>query len=229
MINTTAPVYSVLRLLSFCSLLDGGIPPKKFDVIKQLIMDVRIVNIAYCHYLKDILFLLIKAYGIKYIYVIDSLVNVGLLCICDDVDRAYKFSRIVRMLDHSRTNAEIQDSHGGEALIITHIIVNIMKDVLSIKVSGAHEGSKHQYRFIQALQGFNNFLLNNFPNGRIFKSLPGGPYFEFLNQPCYQSSRNNAYMIPQFRKKSIILIVFVGGCTYSEVSAIRALSKKNGM
>lgn len=41
MIHMAAPGYMVLRLLSFCSLMEGGIPVKKFNALRQLISDVR--------------------------------------------------------------------------------------------------------------------------------------------------------------------------------------------
>lgn len=168
-------------------------------------------------------------------YVIENLVKLGLLCPRIKTLRRCRFLKLLKMLEHCASLSKVHDATQNEALIIKKIIINLVKSDPTFKYSpGSKSDSEERLRSMGNYESFNKLFLNNWPNKRLISKLPDEPYFEYTNttrelSPAVTSRVN--IPTPEFNqshKKKIILIVFIGGCTYTEIAAINSFSKSIG-
>ncbi|KAG6407571.1 hypothetical protein SASPL_130563 [Salvia splendens] len=196
------PLEKVLRLLILFSITNSGLPKKHFDYLRQVV-----------HIERELLI----SYGPEHINTLDSLEKAGLLRKQDSRGNWLTIKRALQLL--------VEDTDTTNPNDISYVFSGYAP--LSIRLV------QHAIR-----SGWLHLSMSSFPRRsleEILKLLPG-PQLEtkrggFSSIPSYDTlpgSLNSSEKLANGRR-DLVLVVFVGGVTFAEISALRFLSSQEGM
>uniref|UniRef100_A0A6B2KZZ3 Uncharacterized protein n=1 Tax=Arcella intermedia TaxID=1963864 RepID=A0A6B2KZZ3_9EUKA len=202
MINKQEPINAVLRLLCLYSLTNNGIKDKFYNVLKR-----------------DIL----QTYGYKYLYTLENLTKIGMFKL--NATRANPYAKTLK--DLNLIIEEMNDKEPNDIAYVysgyAPISIRIVEQAIA---SPAFTGAT-----LTEEKGFFNSNSEKDPKSpivplwgdprtdSIMRDIPG-PHFH-AKQPLPKN------LLPQDESRKVVLVFFVGGCTYTEISAIRFLNQKH--
>jgi len=212
-IGRQEPLVKVLRLLCLYSLTVGGVKDKQYQ-----------------HFANE----LIQTYGYQYLFTLDNLAKLGLFKRqSDSRDPTFPFSRlrkefrlIVPNIDEE-TPKDIAYVYSGYAPLSVRLIelLCLQSERLSAfsqdSSTGVANGNVDNERADKIVPGWGSTRLDE-----ILKLIPGPTFTVRQTLPQgLKSDKGPASLGPQ--KNSVTLVFFVGGCTFTEISAIRFLRQQN--
>lgn len=196
-INRQEPVVKVLRLLCLYSLTNNGIKEKTYNFIRRE---------------------LLQAYGYGYMFALEKLQKLGMFRANTTRGNNWEFLSlhlrlIIEELNEQDPN-DIAYVYSGYAPISCRLVETALKlpipfypssDTKVIKDNGALEPS--------ILSGWNK------SDQEVLEKVPGGTCFHAIQKlPQGLTSED--------KPAKVTLVFFVGGCTFTEISAMRFLTKK---
>ncbi|KAF9906448.1 hypothetical protein BX616_000721 [Lobosporangium transversale] len=200
MINKQVPIVQVLRLLCLYSLVNNGLKPKQYESFK-----------------KDIL----EAYGFEHIQTLENLRKLGMLTKQVTTKNTYALVRksLSLIVDEVNEHApnDISYVYSGYAPLSVRLIQCVVQRGKDPKTLGGGGGGKSSG--VAGGHGWRGFE-------DVLRMLPGRTFDEKQRvddgQPM-SSRRMNG-------QPRISLVFFLGGCTFTEVSATRFLaSQESGL
>ncbi|KAG6405390.1 hypothetical protein SASPL_132979 [Salvia splendens] len=196
------PLEKVLRLLILFSITNSGLPKKHFDYLRQVV-----------HIERELLI----SYGPEHINTLDSLEKAGLLRKQDSRGNWLTIKRALQLL--------VEDTDTTNPNDISYVFSGYAP--LSIRLV------QHAIRSGWIHLSMSSFLRRSLEE--ILKLLPG-PQLEtkrggFSSIPSYDTlpgTLNSSEKLANGRR-DLVLVVFVGGVTFAEISALRFLGSQEGM
>jgi len=207
-INKQEPLVKVLRLVCLYSLTNNGFREKTFNYLKR-----------------DI----VQTYGYKYLYTLDNLTKLGMFKISKGASPYQKLKMDLKLIIEEMNETEQSDIayvYSGYAPISIRLVEKLMElpkkqqitnDAPSEESSSQNRSSMHLSESKPWKTGWDAVQIDN-----LIKDCPGGPHFHMKQALPKGITLNEA---PEGKK--VVLVFFIGGCTFTEVSAIRYLSKKS--
>jgi len=205
-INKQEPLVKVLRLVCLYSLTNNGIREKTFNYLKR-----------------DI----VHTYGYKYLYTLDNLTKLGMFKISKGASNYQKLKTDLKLVIEEMNETEPSDIayvYSGYAPISIRLVEKLMEIPKNQQSTNdvpleesQNKSSMHLLESKPWKTGWGSAQIDN-----LIKDSPGGPHFHMKQALPKGITLNEA---PEGKK--VVLVFFIGGCTYTEVSAIRFLSKKN--
>ncbi|KAJ1561754.1 hypothetical protein HK096_003449 [Nowakowskiella sp. JEL0078] len=227
LINKQAPLMNVLRLLCLHSLINGGFKPKQFDFFRRE---------------------LVQTYGFTHILTLQNLIRTGLFRRQETARNPYAQIRkplrlIVDEVNEHEPN-DISYVYSGYAPISVRLVQlacyrnvgNSVIPAISTPVVDNSEKTEHQQSgmgLVSAVVGSNIPLLaapgqaGPVPTWKgweeTMQMLPG-PSFEETQKPPPNGwlAKNKSKTQPK-----LTMVLFLGGCTFTEMSAIRFLAQQD--
>ncbi|KAG0326938.1 hypothetical protein BGZ99_008702 [Dissophora globulifera] len=211
MINKQVPLVQVLRLLCLYSLVNNGVKPKQFEFFKKEILE---------------------AYGFEHIQTLENLRRLGLLTKQVTTKNPYSLVRrsLSLIVDEVNEHApnDISYVYSGYAPLSVRLVQCVVQRGKNQPGGGGVKG--------QGLAGGNGW--KGFED--VLRMLPGRTFDEKQRvddgQPMSTKSKldrimNNDVLKNEHRSNGqprISLVFFLGGCTFTEVSATRFLASQEG-
>jgi len=200
-IDRNDPILKVLRLLCLYSLTNNGLKEKPYNFLKREIL---------------------QTYGYKYLFVMDKLAKLGMFI--SNTSRlnpwqqlSHSLKLIIEEIDEQNP-VDLAYVYSGYAPITCRLIEIALKMRLPfLPCSEQKVGKEISTQEPTIIPGWNKI------DDEIIEKVPGGQAFHAV-QKLTQGCLVNEDKINQSR---VTLVLFVGGCTFTEISAIRFLNKKN--
>ncbi|OZJ04384.1 hypothetical protein BZG36_02405 [Bifiguratus adelaidae] len=229
LINKGAPLIQVLRLLCLLSLTQGGIKPKNYEFFKREIM---------------------QSYGYEHMHTFRNLETLGILSIkasssasrsnfaharralrllVDDVDDhnpndiAYVYSGYapisIRLVQCVTQRLQPNNVASGSMSLLSNVVGSSNASVIS-----GRPGSDKQTDKSKQAEGWKGFeeVLKLLP-GRVFDEVQK---LEGVTEAQVRDAQAKAKRLHTLRNAKTTLVFFLGGCTYTEVAAIRFLAQQ---
>jgi len=223
MINNQQPIEKTIRLLSLLSSVSGGIKAKSYEFFRKEI---------------------VQTYGYQHIITLDNLSKVGLFKKYDKTKNPYPAVRkalklIVDDVDEHSPN-DISYVYSGYAPISVRLIqcACLLSNSKSMPLpsttslfnpSSILSSNNVTNNFDESHSSSNNNTNNSSHSNvswkgweEILKLLPG-PMFEeeqpVINNSIYLNKKNQ-------NQRKVSLVLFLGGCTFTEISSLRFLSQQ---
>jgi len=211
------PLVKVLRVLALYSLTNDGYTEKVFNILRR-----------------DI----VQTYGYKSLYTLENLTKLGMFRITKSKNNYPKLKDDLKLFSEDFNDETMADPayvHSGYA----PISIRLLQKLISIPTflhekafevpedkdpkNPAHHIHKEEPK--PWLLGWGAPVDPKLPNlDQLIKECPGGPHFRVkqrhsTNNFCTKSELENS--------KKVVLVYFIGGCTFAEISALRWLTKNN--
>lgn len=212
------PLETILRLLSLESVLNNGLRPKDLDTFKR---EVR------------------HAYGHEQILTLDSLEKMGLLVPKHPVTMAKtNYATVRKNLNLIFDDVNEQDPNdiayvysGYAPLSIRLVQCVIQKDALGLansKGKGHVPGGSGWRGFEEAIRGVGGKTFDEIQSGedKAVRARSKLPLFVLV---CEEGSNANGLVVilNGYNERKLTVVFFLGGCTFTEISALRFLAKKD--
>ncbi|KAG0032734.1 hypothetical protein BGZ82_006435 [Podila clonocystis] len=200
MINKQAPIVQVLRLLCLYSLVNNGLKPKQFEFFKKEILE---------------------AYGFEHIQTLDNLRRLGMLTKQVTTKNTYSLVRrsLSLIVDEVNEHApnDISYVYSGYAPLSVRLVQCVVQRGKDGGRPGPGAGSGGKGSGVAGGNGWKGFE-------DVLRMLPGRTFDETQRVDDGQprsSKRANG-------QPKISLVFFLGGCTFTEISATRFLASQEG-
>ncbi|KAF9314146.1 hypothetical protein BG003_004491 [Podila horticola] len=200
MINKQAPIVQVLRLLCLYSLVNNGLKPKQFEFFKKEILE---------------------AYGFEHIQTLDNLRRLGMLTKQVTTKNTYSLVRrsLSLIVDEVNEHApnDISYVYSGYAPLSVRLVQCVVQRGKDGGRPGPGAGSGGKGSGVAGGNGWKGFE-------DVLRMLPGKTFDETQRVDDGQprsSKRANG-------QPKISLVFFLGGCTFTEISATRFLASQEG-
>ncbi|KAF9358695.1 hypothetical protein BGX26_001131 [Mortierella sp. AD094] len=198
MINKQVPLVQVLRLLCLYSLVNNGLKPKQFEFFKKEILE---------------------AYGFEHIQTLENLRRLGMLTKQVTTKNTYSLVRrsLSLIVDEVNEHApnDISYVYSGYAPLSVRLVQCVVQRGKEAGPATGGVGGKGP-----GVAGGNGW--KGFED--VLRMLPGRTFDEKQRvedgQPTYTKKSNG--------QPRISLVFFLGGCTFTEVSATRFLASQEG-
>lgn len=206
------PPFQLLKLLCLQSLTSGGIRGNKYDFLKREI---------------------VQTYGYEYMFVLTNLEKLGLLRRNDAITAAWgggagssSFHKVRTMLN--LINAEVSTLEPDDIAYVSSgyapLSVRLIQSYITRKGWKKEDVMKELPlsggKFIEVLQ--NKDVPGDFREA-VEIGIP--PSHQFQSTCSNKDSNNDTNTTSTSTKKPILLVFFVGGVTFMELSALRHISK----
>ncbi|KAG0358173.1 hypothetical protein BG005_002644 [Podila minutissima] len=200
MINKQVPIVQVLRLLCLYSLVNNGLKPKQFEFFKKEILE---------------------AYGFEHIQTLDNLRRLGMLTKQVTTKNTYSLVRrsLSLIVDEVNEHApnDISYVYSGYAPLSVRLVQCVVQRGKDGARPGPGAGSGGKGSGVAGGNGWKGFE-------DVLRMLPGRTFDETQRVDDGQprsSKRANG-------QPKISLVFFLGGCTFTEISATRFLASQEG-
>jgi len=210
-INKQEPLIKVLRVLALYSLTNDGFSEKVFNILRR-----------------DI----VQTYGYKTLYTLENLTKLGMFKITRSKNNYPKLKADLKLFFEDFEDEEMNDPayvHSGYAPLSIRLIETLIsiKSFTNFENQAAEEEPKtiaphlHKEEPKPWILGWGDQPELKEPSkDQLIKECPGGPHFRVRQSPVGFKTKSDLA-----KGKKVILIFFVGGCTFAEISAIRWLNK----
>ncbi|KAI9353386.1 Sec1-like protein [Zopfochytrium polystomum] len=224
LIAKQAPLMQVLRLLCLYSMTTGGLKQPKYDFSSPRAGSGLLLFAIFALYL-----IVVQTYGVEHILTLQNLASLNMFRTLDTSKSTFSQSRqqlrlAVDDVDEQKPN-DISYVYSGFAPILVRLVqaatlktTSALTTAAASPATGAAAGS--------SLQPERTSTSSGPPSWKGFeealKVLPGGPAFEESQKLPDEGllAKRNA------NAPKVTLVLFLGGCTFSEISSLRFLSRK---
>eukprot|EP01125_Pyxidicula_operculata_P001470 TRINITY_DN11349_c0_g1_i1.p1 TRINITY_DN11349_c0_g1~~TRINITY_DN11349_c0_g1_i1.p1 ORF type:complete len:649 (-),score=140.94 TRINITY_DN11349_c0_g1_i1:30-1976(-) len=211
-INKQEPLVKVLRLMCLYSLTNNGIKDKNYNFLRREIL---------------------QTYGFKYMFTLDNLSKLGMLKVSSA--RVNLYQRLKKDMNliieemNEQDPTDIAYVYSGYAPVSIRLVEKATQAPSpSSLLDDTNTNNKHQPEGVTKIninnqeqdifQGWGDSRIDN-----IVSICSGGPSFHARqNLPKGLSNPENKGSV-----RKVVMVFFVGGCTYTEISALRFLKHKN--
>jgi len=214
-INKQEPLVKVLRVLALYSLTNDGFSEKVFNILRR-----------------DI----VQTYGYKTLYTLENLTKLGMFRITRSKNPYPKLKDELKLFfeDYDdETMSDVAYVHSGYSPISVRLIQKLIS-IPTFLTGTAFEQSEepkpapapgiHKEDPKPWLLGWGAPVDPKVPSvDQLIKESPGGPPFRVRQSTTKGLTKSD--LAPGTKK--VVLVFFIGGCTYAEISALRWLNKNN--
>uniref|UniRef100_A0A7N2MCJ9 Uncharacterized protein n=1 Tax=Quercus lobata TaxID=97700 RepID=A0A7N2MCJ9_QUELO len=199
LIHKQEPLVNVLRLLILFSITSSGLPKKQFDYLRQDFMHIIIT-------VNSLGRELLHSYGFEHMATLNNLEKAGLLRKQESKSNWLTIKRALQLVVEDTDTANPND------------IAYVFSGYAPLSIRLVQHAVRSGWRPIE----------------EILKLLPG-PHSEtkrgrFSSSPSYDTLQASANIDKVADgRRSLVLVVFIGGITFAEISALRFLSAQEGM
>jgi len=216
-INKQEPLVKVLRMLALYSLTNDGFRENVFNILRR-----------------DI----VQTYGYKTLYTLENLTKLGMFKISKSNNNYPKLKNDLNLFFEEYQDDTMTDTayvYSGYAPLSVRLLQKLITIPSFCKPEAfEHEEVKQEKPSVTShihkeetkpwTIGWGAPIQPNLPSlDLLIKDCPGGPHFR-----ARQSDREGltkSEISPGSKK--VVLLFFIGGCTFAEISAIRWLNKNN--
>ncbi|XWS75187.1 hypothetical protein CRYUN_Cryun01aG0063700 [Craigia yunnanensis] len=202
MIQKQEPLINVLRLLILFSVTNSGLPKKHFDYLRQVVYSIGTFNLLFL-FLRELL----HSYGFEHMTTLNNLEKAGLFKTQESKSNWLMVKRALQLV--------VEDADTANPNDIAYVFSGYAPPSIRLVQHAIRSGWR--------------------PMEEILKLLPG-PHTEtkrggFTSSPSFDTLQGASSGIDKMAdgRRSLVLVVFVGGVTFAEISALRFFSAQEGM
>jgi hypothetical protein len=215
-INKQEPLVKVLRMIALYSLTNDGFRENVFNILRR-----------------DI----VQTYGYKTLYTLENLTKLGMFKISKSSNNYPKLKNDLKLFFEEYQDDTMTDTayvFSGYAPLSVRLLQKLI-EIPSFCTAEAFEQPEetkqekpsdthiHKEEPKPWTLGWGAPIIPKVPSlDLLIKDCPGGPHFRVR-----QSDQKDLTKSEISGSKKIVLVFFIGGCTFAEISAIRWLNKNN--